>query len=255
MSRRFNFTGRAKILQEDVTIVLKSNQDILTCDVHLLMDNYQFPADALVVVEAARGRVLRIRHEWGLVGKALAQAGACSTFDISTMGDSEGLRFRVLVVEPETCRLLGSAEGIYASSNQDDHTPQRSLLPIIMRDLHGGIWELEDMGETPTLVLDIHLGTKQELKSSPVLSAILPGVVRAILVSLVHNDTALKDEADVDSEDAIGMWLQLGEKWAGCPPPTSLDHSDIDEWAQSAVTSLPRKSLRAQLAGYITQED
>jgi hypothetical protein len=256
MSRRFNFTGRAKILKEDVKIVSSSSDGKLICHVHLYLNDYGFPADALVVVEAARGRVLRIRHEWGLSGKASTNDGACSEFDISSMGDSEGLRFRVLVVEPESCRLLGSAEGIYANDNQDNETPQRSLLPIVMRDLHGGIWELDDVRGTPTLALDINLGTKQELKSSPVLSAILPGVIRAILVSAVYEEGSAGNETDMDSGGSLGMWLNLAEKWAGCPPPTNSEHFEIDDWAGNAVTGFCReKKLRAQLASYIIQED
>ncbi|MBX8529136.1 hypothetical protein K5D53_01390 [Pseudomonas cichorii] len=255
MSRRFNFTGRDKILREHLQIFVVASESQLTCRVFLNLTSYKIPADAQVMIEAARGRVLRVRHSWGLAGKALTADGAFSEFDISSLGDQEGLSFRVLVVEPETRRLLASAESVSANDDMGDQTPQRSLLPIVMRDLQGGVWELEDMEENPTLVLDINLGTKQEIKSSPVLSALLPGVIRAILVSLVyeHQDTGGDD--DGDSECSSDRWLSLGVKWAGCPLPDNLDHRDIDNWAQKAVTGFCReKKLRHQLASCITQE-
>jgi hypothetical protein len=261
MSRRFNFTGRVKILREDVKIILAPRGNSLICNVHLQLDSYKIKPDAQVVVEAERGRVLRIRHDWGLAGKAFTTDGASSEFDIASMGDPEDVRFRVLVVEPGSCRLLATAEGVEAHNTQDDQTPQRSILPIIMRDLQGGVWELENMDETPTLVLDSTLGTKQEIKSSPVLLSLLPGVIRAILTYLAHEhqDTGKDDENDTGEGSSSGIWLELGEKWAGCPYPTNTgQHREIDEWAQKAVTGFCReKKLRSNLANAMTmtQED
>jgi hypothetical protein len=259
MSRRFNFTGRAKILREDVKILLEPQGKKLICNVQLRLNGYDLKPDAEVVVEAERGRVLRIRHAWGRAGKAFAVDGASSQFDISSMGDPEDVRYRVLVVEPGSCRLLATAEGVEAHNTQDGQSPQRSLLPIVMRDLHGGVWELENMGETPTLVLDSALGTKQEIKSSPILLSLLPGVIRAILIYLAHDQgTDKDDESDTGEGITSNMWLEQGEKWAGCPCPNTIEHSDIDDWAQKAVTGFSReKKLRAHLANAMdmTQED
>jgi hypothetical protein len=173
------------------------------------------------------------------------------------MGDPEDIRFRVLVVEPQTCRLLAVAEGIEAYNNEDSQAPQRSLLPIRMEDLAGGVWELE-MGETPTLILDSGLGTKQELKSSPVLFAILPGVIRAILVNLAHEQqgTSSDDEVDSGEEDDSEMWLSLGAKWAGDPFPITGTYTDIDDWAQKAAIGFCReKKLGSRLANFMSEEE
>ncbi|WP_339490287.1 hypothetical protein [Pseudomonas sp. EL_65y_Pfl2_R95] len=259
MSRRFNFTGRTKILREDVTIILDSQGNKLTCNVQLKLNGYDLKPDAEVVVEAERGRVLRIRHDWGHAGKAFTLDGASSQFDISSMGDPEDVRYRVLVVEPGSCRLLATAESVEAHNTQDGQTPQRSLLPIVMRDLHGGVWELENMGDTPTLVLDSALGTKQEIKSSPILLSLLPGVIRAILTYLAHDQQGTgDDESDAGDGSTSNMWLEQGKKWAGCPCPKTIEHSEIDDWAQKAVTGFSReKKLRANLANAMdmTKED
>lgn len=260
MSRRFNFTGRDKILREDVRIVIENHDKKLMCNVQLRLDGYNLRADALVVIEAERGRVLRIRHDWGRAGKAFASGGSASQFDISSMGDPEDVRYRVLVVEPDSCRLLAIAEGLEAHSTQDGESPQRSLLPIVMRDLHGGVWELENMEETPTLVLDSALGTKQEIRSSPILLSLLPGVLRAILVYLAHGQQGegSDDEVDVTDSNTTGLWLVQGEKWAGYPWPMTGEHSDIDKWAQDAVTGFCKENkLRGNLTTAIemTQED
>lgn len=260
MSRRFNFTGRSRILREDIKIVLEPQGDKLICNVQLRLNDYNLKPDAQVVVEAQRGRVLRIRHDWGLAGTAFAVDGASSKFDISSMGDPEDVSYRILVVEPKTCRLLATAEGVDAHNTQDGETPQRSLLPIVTRDLHGGVWELENMDETPTLVLDRALGTKHEIKSSSVLLSLLPGVIRAILIYIAHGQqgTGEDDENDTGEGSTSNRWLEQGEKWAGCPCPNTTDHSEIDDWAQKAVTGFcGQKKLRAILADAIdmTQAD
>ena len=260
MSRRFNFTGRDKILRDDIKIVIESHDNKQFCNVQLRLDGYNLKADALVVIEAERGRVLRIRHDWGHAGKAFVSGGSASQFDITSMGDPEDVRYRVLVVEPDSYRLLATAEGLEAHNTQDGESPQRSLLPIVMRDLHGGVWELENMEETPTLVLDSALGTKQEIRSSPILLALLPGVLRAIFTYLAHGlqGVGSDDESDMVEGNTTSLWLVQGEKWAGCPCPLTGEHIDIDEWAQNAVTGFCKeKKLRGNLtmAMEMTQED
>ncbi|BBT18430.1 hypothetical protein WP8S17C03_44790 [Metapseudomonas otitidis] len=256
MSRRFNFTGRVRIHKDDIRITIDSSNGSSICSVCLRLEEYSVPSDARVIVEAERGRALRLRHEWGYAGNALSSEGGCSAFDVSSMGDLEDVRFRVLVVEPSTSRLLAAAEGVEAHSNDDIQESQRSLLPIVMKDLYGGVWELEDMDGTPTLALDINLGTKNELKSSPVLFSILPGVVRAILVyqALERSD----EEPDEDTGDSTSAtrWLELGSKWAGFPCPGNAEYRDIDDWAQKAVTGFCReKKLRSRLCSFMSQED
>lgn len=256
MSRRFNFTGRTKIHKDHVRVTVEQRNDKLLCNADLKLADYGLRPDASVVIEAERGRVIRLRHEWGKVGVTSAEWISGSAFDISSMGDPEDIRFRILVVEPETCRLLAVAEGVESSNNEDSQAPQRSLLPIRMENLSGGVWELE-MGETPTLILDPGLGSKHELKSSPVLSAILPGVVRAILVNLAHEqqDAIVDDEAGLDEEDGC-MWLNLGTKWAGEPAPRSGTYLDIDDWAQKAMTGFCReRKLRNRLVVLMSEEE
>lgn len=252
MSRRFNFTGRVKIRKEDVAVSLASDGSSV-CQVHLRLADYQIKADAEVIVEAARGRLLRVRGIWGRAGIAMTPEGAASSLDISLLEDLEGVRFRILVVERDTYRLLASAEDIALDFDVNGQQSQRSLLPIIMRDLEGGVWEIDDITSNPTLVLDVNLGSKQQIKSSSVLAAILPGVIRTILVAIAHEHQSQDDESDFES---VGTWLQLGEQWAGYPPPHESDHTKIDEWAQSAVTSFCRdKKIRYQLANHIRSEE
>jgi len=257
MSRRFNFTGRVRILKEHIKITIETRGDKNFCNVHLKLAEYQLRADANVVIEAERGRVLRYRHDWGYAGLACKPDGASSEFDISAMGELEDVRFRVLVVEQGTCRLLASAEGVEAHNNDDVQAPQRSLLPIIRRDLHGGVWELDDMDDKPTLVLDINLGSKHELSSSPVLMSLLPGVIRAILVYQAQERAEEEPDEDTGESTGASQWLEMGNRWAGCScPPTSAEYREIDEWAQNAVTGFCRdKKLRQSLTRFVTEED
>lgn len=257
MSHRFNFTERTKISKEDVNITIEHRDNRLICNVTLKLESNKFNYDASVVVEAERGRVLRVRHDWGCAGDAFTADGASSEFDITSMGDAEDVRFRVMVVDPNSCRLLATAENLEAYDRENGEHPQRSLLPIKMRDLQGGVWELENMDDMPTLVLDSNLGTKQELKSSPVLSALLPGVVRAILVyqAYANQDTISDDELATDCGGPT-TWLALGKKWVGEPNPNNGNYQEIDDWAQKGATGFCReKKLRDRLVNFLALED
>lgn len=257
MSHRFNFTEREKISTDDVNITIEHRNNRIVSNIKLKLDINKFSHEALVVVEAERGRVLRLRHDWGCAGHAFTADGSSSEFDITSIGDTEDVRFRVMVVDPKSCRLLATAENLEAYDRENGDLPQRSLLPIKIRDLQGGIWELENMDDMPTLVLDSNLGTKQELKSSPVLSSLLPGVIRAILVyqAYAHQDIIHDDELDTDGGSPT-TWLALGKKWVGESHPTNGNHQEIDDWAQKGSTGFCReKKLRDRLINFLALED
>ncbi|MCS4312016.1 hypothetical protein M2397_002311 [Pseudomonas sp. BIGb0381] len=257
MSRHFNFTDRKKIDIDDVRVVLEEHENRIFCHVDIRLGAHEFPPDSMVFIEAERGRAFRHREKWGPVGVPTSGWRTGNNFDITAIGDPEGVRFRLLVVEPVVCRLLAAAENVQATSSNESVEPQQSLLPIRMDDLSGGVWALDMDGGVPILVLDIGLGSKQELKSSRILYAILPGVVRAILTNLAHEYRGDKSGDDgLDMSDVPAVWLNLGERWAGEDLSGCDTHSEIDRWAQLAANGFCKeKRLRDELAKAVRAED
>lgn len=257
MSRHFNFTDRKKIDIDDVRAVLEERENRIFCHVDIRLGDHKFPPDSMVFVEAERGRAFRHREKWGAVGVPTSGWSNGKNFDITAVGDPEGVRFRLLIVEPVVCRLLAAAENFQATSSSESMEPQQSLLPIRMEDLNGGVWALEMEGGVPILILDTGLGSKQELKSSRILYAILPGVVRAILTNLAHEYKGDKlDDDGLDMSDVPAVWLNLGERWAGEDLASCDTHPEIDRWAQLAANGFCKeKRLRDELAKAVRAED
>ncbi|MDR0191007.1 hypothetical protein RCO22_18845 [Pseudomonas yamanorum] len=257
MSRHFNFTDRKKIDIDDVRVVLEERDKKILCHVDIRLGAHEFPPDSMVFIEAERGRAFRHREKWGAVGIPTTGWSSGADFDITDVGDPEGVRFRLLVVEPVVCRLLAAAENVLATSSGEAMEPQQSLLPIRMDNLSGGVWALDMDGGVPTLILDSGLGSKQELKSSRILYAILPGVVRAILANLAHEYKGdLQDDDGLDVSDIPSVWLNLGERWAGENLSGCDTHAEIDRWAQLAANGFCKeKRLRDELAKAVRAED
>lgn len=253
----FNFTGRQKILHSDLMIALNSFDGKSNYQLDLKLGGYNLRADANVFVEPERSRAQRMRHDWGAVGvQSITDWKLGRSFDISEMGDIEGVRFRVIVVEPGTCRIVAMAEKIYPKNSDDSVAPQSSLLPVRMADLRGGFWELDYESDGPVLTLDSGLGSKQDLKNNKIfISVVMPGVVRSILTTLAHEhlgDTE-GDEGPLSAGDSNSTWLKLGLRWAGYLP--AVNHNEIDAWAQKAMNSFYKdKKLRDKISSALTEE-
>ena len=65
-TRRFNYTERKKILREDASVILRSEDAGVAFDAHLRLAAYQLPQDAKVLVEAYKAPVL-MRFDMGTV--------------------------------------------------------------------------------------------------------------------------------------------------------------------------------------------
>ncbi len=111
MIRKFNYTGRERILGNDVRILLKEEDSLRTFDASIDLDGYELPASALVDVEAYRsGSPTWMRFSFGNVAKIEAPADRRLTeFD-----SFDGIKFRVRVtsVEEPTGLLLAEADRI-----------------------------------------------------------------------------------------------------------------------------------------------
>lgn len=253
----FNFTGRQKILHDDLRVTIDSSGGKAFYQLDLKLGDYKLSADANVFVEPERSRAQRIRHNWGTIGaQSSTEWKLGRRFDISEMGDLEGVRFRIIVAEPSTCRILAMAERIHPKNSDDSLAPQSSLLPVRMADLGGGFWELDYESGGPILTLDVGLGSKQDLKNNQIfMSVVMPGIVRSILTTLAHEHLGEGDgdEGASNVGDANGAWLKLGLRWAGYLP--AAKHDEIDIWAQKAMNSFYKdKKLRDKIRSALTEE-
>lgn len=227
MSRRFNYTGRRKLVRSDARIrvheAVGGNPQSFTADVKIPSDSKLDP-QARVYVEAYIG-ASSMRFDFGTVA-AIAPPNDCSLTEID---EGAPVLFRVRVVDEtqNVGRLLASANGI-RPEGEEDGKHRKPLLPLRSCDLGEEIWQLKyDADAGFELAVNSRVPDIMErLKSDSILMGLVyPEVVRQIARRVWEEGSNAEDDADwlVDWK----IWLEelLGR------PVSMEDESEVDEIA------------------------
>lgn len=234
--KRFNYTGRKRILQTDIHISLYHHEgEVPHFSIVVDLAHYELPADALVVVEAYQS-TRWMRFSLGKVGLLNNDA----RLELTDFDDIDNLRFRVKVIDEESGKLLSLANGVHPITDGEDvNENQTSILPVRSTDLsgYGVCWKLE-YNEDVSLLIEKGLGGKEQVVRSEIFKLlILPSAMREILNYLLQDDW--DDELD-DISDWKTKWLIFVRQLGGSMPDKG---SDIDNagWVDEAVRRLVSK--------------
>jgi hypothetical protein len=160
---------------------------------------------------------------------------------LTDLDASEPLKFRILVHETGSPRLLASAENL----RPRNETESESLLPMEPADLGQLLWKLDFTTEGPVLkfnstVFPNAAGVENYL---PFASLVLPEAVRRIVQSIAEQPDVLDDETDPLSP--WGNWLDS----LGIERPNDLDDDGKDEWCNRVIENFcNRHSFSTRLA-------
>ena len=229
--RRYNFTGRRRLRQEDVQVVLHDDSRPLTFGVSkLALAQYNFPTDANVCVEVYR-RMSHMRFPCGTIGKLdLPNNEPLDEFD-----HSEALRFRIKVIDTgqQNGRLLGELSGRF---NQE----RDSLLPVEPSDsLEQEVIQLDFTGEEPVLLINsTKLPDWKGVATDPVfVGLVYPTVLRSILSRILQDRAS--DEGDDDPDDWRSRWIRFAASLPGISRPPE-DAGESDDWIDDVVGAFCR---------------
>jgi hypothetical protein len=233
MKRRFNYTGRKRILEKNISIVLQRNDHgaIESFKATINLAQLELPETAKVFVEAYY-RTEQKRYDFGTVG------GVKSPDDtsLSDLAYTENLRFRVLVVDASG-KILASANKVKPVGELEE-----SILPVDYVDLGKQIWRIvyEADEDGPVLQLNRKIPQIETLSHSPeFIFHVYPAVLREVLMHMIFIDTITNQE----EPDTLWQekWLKFSTETLGEAPPklykTSPDFdSDIAEaWVNDVV--------------------
>lgn len=233
MSRRFNYTGRQKLMRSDVHIrvheAARGNPQSFTADVKI-PSGLRLDPQARVYVEAYIG-ASSMRFDFGTVA-ALAPPDDCSLADID---EGAPVLFRVRIVDEtqNVGRLLASANGI-RPEGEEDGKHRKSLLPLRSCDLGEEIWQLKyDADAGFELAVNNRVPDIMErLKSDSMLMGLVyPEVVRQIARRIWEEGSTAPDDAD---------WLVDWKTWLEelLGRPVSIeDESEVDEIADDMASN------------------
>lgn len=232
MIKRINFTGRRRILREDVRVYLRRRPGgPATFRAELDLSGYDLPADATVRIEAYR-LTSWMSFELGTVG-ALDILG---DHELLEFGDAEGVLFRVRVVsaDPQKRVVLAEADQIHGIAHEEADDGREHILPVVGADLEAAIWQVSfDNG--PALLVNRAIPDWQKAVKSPQFIALVyPAIVRIILTR------AVKDDADPeDAVDPLAKWIRFAHTIPGVREYPD-DHREREQWIDDVVSAFCR---------------
>jgi len=249
--RRINFTGRCKILREDVQVwARRDNDGVLAFEASVKLVDYGLPDDALVSVEAYRREIyMRFPHGTVAAPRFPGQVPCRLTRFTST----DGLLFRVKVTatgDPPGV-LLAEADRIPVSDDEEQPDNRIALLPPAPAELGQETWRVDLMGANgPVLLINSRVGDWKAVAASPVFrSLVYPAAMRQVLWHIYKvEETRTID----DNDDWRCRWLTFAAALpgAGEPPLASDDDQQWSDWISSSVNSFAHR--HAMLDHYST---
>lgn len=237
MIRRFNYTGRKRILREQVMITVDGTKKPATFTAALSLESHHFNPDAAVIIEAYRGSSgLWMAFDWGRVVAMRAPAvGILSDFD-----SIDGLLFRVRVVAVhEPHKILGEADQVPFTKAGEAPSLKRPLIETRPENLGDVMWRINFDSASPELLINEAVGNWKAVPQDPIFRALVyPALLREILTRFLVIE---KWSADSDNDDWRAQWLTFARKLA--PGHGDLLNAEIEkqEFIDDAVSSLAAK--------------
>jgi len=256
MKRRFNYTGRSRILREKVSIILnKDGESARSFTATIDLNDMNLPLGAKVYIEAYHRTVVR-RFEFGTVGNISLPPST----SLSGLAYAENLKFRILVVDESSDRhglILAHADRFRPLSEVD----RKPILPVDFRDLDQQVWWVDFAGDegSPVLIINERIPNIQNIaKSDPqFIIYVYPAVIREILIHMIFIE-GVESPAD-PAIDWHRDWLDFSRKILpdGGPPEIldprndNFDKEAAKNWINKVVEEFC--SSRNEWREYINQ--
>ncbi len=247
MRRRFNYTGRQKLLQKDVTLTITEDESGFDrFYIQLNLADYQLPEDGRVWVEAYDRNAI-MRFPFGTVNSVASESDNA----LSIFAGNDSYYFRVKIVDPDNgSRLLASADSLSPLRQDDPDHPDgttKSLLRVTTRDLGPVPWKLEFCeSDYPLLVInhDIEAGKSLARTNQFFQALVFPNVLNQILRRIL-----LEEKYRPDSEpDSNELWMEGWLEFAGSLPGntrigvgTDASEDEINNWIEDTIDSFCKK--------------
>lgn len=236
MKRTLNYTGRKKINKENIKIALvkkDGNIDSFSL-IQLDLNEFGFSGNSKIYIEAYYRTELK-RFDFGTISERFIP----EPLTLKDIAYRENLRFRVLIVDPLSDKIIAHAVGIRPEGAEE----KRSILPVEFKELGNLVWRVEYEGEedSPILCLNKSIPNIENLAKEDVafFVYVYSGVIREILYRMVFVDGV--DSIEDPSIEWHGDWLRFAS-YLGVNSPRVLNKDDEEfekedalEWIESVV--------------------
>jgi hypothetical protein len=228
LSRRLNFTSRSKIKREWISAELTEVESIPALNASVDLSGLDLPADAKVVLEAARGTVIE-RLDLGTVGLPTPIIGQTLGSFTNTGGITVSIK--VVAVGEQEGRLLAKAAPVVPDGGDDPAGDGKPLLSFRPDDGLGQVaWSLDFTGEHPVVLMNADLDDWNGLaRSGAFVSLVYPEILRRIALWVA---STLDEDTD---EGPVTDWAAFLKHLGRDPRSRDLD-VDVEDWASEVAT-------------------
>jgi len=202
MIRRFNYTGRKKLVRTRVSISLnKTSDSLLAFDAAVQLDGLDLPPGAKIFIEAYRRAYFK-RISCGTVSAPKFPR----KFILEGLDPEALVRFRVKIVDKKG-RILAIADRI-TRRTEEEPTDKICLLPVDFVDLGQSVWRLDVDSDWPSLQLNKCVENIREIARSDncFLTLVYPEIVRQVLYKIVVEEDHTDPYTD---DDWMSQWLRF----------------------------------------------
>jgi hypothetical protein len=234
MIRKFNYTSRAKLKRENISInIFKDVNGKPMFSAELQLQNYDFPGNAKIYVEVYR-RTAYQRFDFGTI----AERTPVISRSLANFQHIDRIFFRVKIVDESEShgQIIANADQITAKTPKSSEVERISLLHVDFQDLGDEVWQLQPLDDCdwPLILLNNRIEGIAEIarRDQHFISLVYPNVVEQVLCYIVITLGVDDLEEDTDGE-WIPLWLKFAFNLTG---PVTQD--DPDSWVKKAVGAI-----------------
>lgn len=256
MKRRFNYTGREKLIKDTVKISInKTNGKPKSITAKLNLNEIKYPGDTRIYLDAYH-KTDRKRFDLGKISHSVMP----EDLTIVELAYTDNLMFRLMLIDEsgEQGKIIAHADRIRA----DEEADKNPILPVRFDDLGQQIWKLEFTGEEggPILCINNNIPALENLVKSDAMffMYVFPAVIREILTHMIFIDTVENPE-----EPSVTWhydWLKyskmiLPHERIPNLEPDELDNDEVVNWIDQVVEEFCNskrqewESVKSKLAG------
>jgi hypothetical protein len=243
MIRRYNYTGRKKLLSGKIRINEWLKKDVksfgvVECD----LKDFNFPDDAKIYIEPYFKSSF-LRFDFGTV----ARFQTPQSTDISDLPTTEQLWYRIKIVDESSKfgLILGTAD-IQGTLVDSPHGGKQSILPVDFVDLGNRIWALDFRIDRPVLTVNSSLNNiniREKIKQEEFFSLVYPEVIKRIALELSRSEGFF-------DEDFSGWqleWMRFFREVLMQTQKPIDDDNSIEDWCNEVSDAFAKKYKVIQL--------
>ena len=237
MIRRYNYTGRKKLLPQNISISETKKEGKKFIEIKCDLKDLDFPDEAKIFVEPYFKSSF-IRFDCGSV----ARFQPPSNTDVSDLPTTDQLRYRIKIVDTSNKHglIIGLADIQGTLVNASD-TGRQPILPVDFTDLGKRIWTLDFRSTGPVLAVNSSIeNIREKVKSDDIFfSLVYPEIIKRIAVEITKTDGFFED----DLTGWQAEWVKFFRQILFQTQVLSSDAGDdvIDDWCNDMSDAFARK--------------